>query len=103
MTFLSRRIIDFGPIRSGDTAIIDVAFQNTGDEPLQLRHPITTCNCTSVSYPREAISPGEKNSVKIKIDTKGKAGKETVVVKLHSNAKEQYSVIRIDINVLSKK
>ncbi|HEY9115088.1 MAG TPA: DUF1573 domain-containing protein [Bacteroidales bacterium] len=77
-------------------------FTNTGNEPLILSKPISSCGCTVPSWPKEPILPGETNSIKVTYNThKVGAFNKTVTVK--SNAKKESSVmLRIKGTVVAK-
>jgi hypothetical protein len=77
-------------------------FTNTGNEPLILSKPISSCGCTVPSWPKEPILPGETNSIKVTYNThKIGAFNKTVTVK--SNAKKESSVmLRIKGKVVAK-
>ena len=96
--FPDGRIVQYGRIKEGGTAVVEVTIKNTGDEDLIIYQAITTCNCTSVEYPR-FIRPSETGAVGITVNTSGKFGNESIVVKIRDNSQKQYSVIRIDLDV----
>ena len=50
-------------------------------------------------YDRNAFAPGEEGEITIKIDTSGKLGKQTVVVRIVTNTDIGSYVIRVDMNV----
>jgi hypothetical protein len=77
-------------------------FTHTGNEPLILSKPISSCGCTVPSWPKEPILPGESNTIKVTYNThKIGAFNKTVTVK--SNAKKDPSVmLRIKGNVIAK-
>ena len=99
LSFVGSRLIDYGRIKEGEIATVDVKIKNTGDDGLVILSAVTTCNCTSVKYPRQEFKNNEEGVVHILVDTKGKYGKENVVIKLLTNTEEKYAVIRIDLDV----
>lgn len=68
-------------------------FTNTGDAPLVLESHETSCHCTTATYPKNPIFPGESDVVVVKYDAtkvgtffrkvtlRTNAGKETLVIK----------------------
>ena len=48
------------------------AFTNTGKAPLIINQAIASCGCTIPSYTKEPIMPGEKGTVKVTYNGKGK-------------------------------
>ena len=52
------------------TAVL--AFPNIGKAPLIINQAIASCGCTIPSYTKEPIMPGEKGTVKVTYNGKGK-------------------------------
>ena len=48
------------------------AFTNIGKAPLIINQAISSCGCTIPSYTKEPIMPGEKGTVKVTYNGKGK-------------------------------
>ena len=48
------------------------AFTNIGKAPLIINQAIASCRCTIPSYTKEPIMPGEKGTVKVTYNGKGK-------------------------------
>ena len=48
------------------------AFTNIGKAPLIINQAIASCGCTIPSYKKEPIMPGEKGTVKVTYNGKGK-------------------------------
>ena len=48
------------------------AFTNIGKAPPIINQAIASCGCTSPSYTKEPIMPGEKGTVKVTYNGKGK-------------------------------
>lgn len=57
MTF-EKPIQDLGQIVKGESRSLSFAFTNTGSEDLVIEIA-TTCKCTDITWPKEAIKPGE--------------------------------------------
>ena len=64
---------EYGEIELNSDGAYDFAFTNTGNEPLILSKPRSSCGCTVPSWPKEPILPGETNNIKVTYNTK-KAG-----------------------------
>ncbi|MCR5151544.1 MAG: DUF1573 domain-containing protein [Prevotella sp.] len=59
-------------------------FTNVGDAPLVLNQVMASCGCTTPTYTKTPIAPGEKGEVKVVYDGKGKYPgpfKKTVTVR----------------------
>lgn len=64
------KAFDFGKVMEGDIVEHDYTFTNTGTEPLVLKKVKASCGCTTPSWPRNAIAPGEKAKIHARFDTK---------------------------------
>lgn len=103
LSFTKNRICDVGQIVEGEVAEVQVGIRNIGNEELLILSAITTCNCTSVVYPKEPIKSQQEERIIIRVDTKGKFGQEKVVVKLLTNSPEKYAIIIVNIDVIDRK
>jgi len=93
---------EYGDIELNSDGSFDFVFTNTGNEPLILSKPRSSCGCTIPSWPKEPILPGESNVIKVTYNTK-KAGPFNKTVTVYSNAKGKSSVVlRIKGKVISK-
>ncbi len=60
---------DFGKLEHKADASIEFMFTNIGDKPLIITNVSSSCGCTVPSYPKDALKPGEKASIKVKYDS----------------------------------
>lgn len=88
-------VYDFGSLDEGEKAFHDFEFSNTGDAPLIISDVEVSCGCTTPSFPKEAIAPGEKSSVRIGFNSKGKSGRFDKSVTVVSNAEDSAVRLRI--------
>ncbi|MEA1878236.1 MAG: DUF1573 domain-containing protein [Bacteroidota bacterium] len=58
----------FGSIEHKKAVIAEFTFTNSSKEPIAITKVGTTCGCTSPSYPKEPIKPGEKGIIKLRFD-----------------------------------
>lgn len=84
---------DFGEKAYRSKVEHDFVFVNEGTKPLIIQGHYTSCPCSRVFYPSNAILPGERGKVTIKydstkpgkfyrkIDIKSNAGKVTLIIK----------------------
>lgn len=47
-------------------------FTNTGNQPLVLNNVVASCGCTTTSYTKTPIRPGEKGEINVKYNGAGK-------------------------------
>ena len=84
MTFKEHHF-DFGEIPEGEVVTHEYEFTNTGKVPLVITHGNSTCGCTVPEWPKEAIKPGGKGTIKVKFDTFGKAGPQAKPITIVAN------------------
>lgn len=78
------------------------SFTNTGDEPLVIQQVMTSCGCTVAKFTKTPVKPGEKGTINITYNGKGKtAGHFKKVVSVRSNAKN--SLVRIYVEGIMTK
>lgn len=71
-------------------------FKNTGDANLYIHQVIPSCGCTSESFPKHAIKPGESGTIVLTYNgTKKGARKFRTSILVHSNAKHEMTKIYI--------
>lgn len=84
---------DFGNVEYGGTCEVEFRFTNTGNEPLIIQKPKTSCGCTASSWPKEPILPGASESIKVTYKTTTKVGNFSKSVTVTSNAVVNNTVI----------
>ena len=68
-----KTVHNFGTFSEKTPVQTDVfAFTNIGKAPLIINQAIASCGCTIPSYTKEPIMPGEKGTVKVTYNGKGK-------------------------------
>ncbi len=83
---------DYGEIYVGANGTYKFEFTNTGNEPLILSKPRSSCGCTVPSWPKEPILPGESNKIKVTYNT-SHIGTFNKTVTVYSNAKNKSAVV----------
>ena len=93
---------NYGDIYYGANGTFSFDFTNTGNEPLILTKPRSSCGCTIPHWPKEPILPGETSAIKVTYNThRNGAFNKTVTV--YSNAlKNKTVVLRIKGKVIPK-
>ncbi len=93
---------DYGTIYVNGDGTYNFEFTNTGNEPLILSKPRSSCGCTVPSWPKEPILPGETNKIKVTYNTH-KVGAFNKTVTVYSNSKTKATVLlRIKGKVATK-
>lgn len=93
---------DFGTIQEGESVQHEFTFTNTGDAPLKVLKARPSCGCTVPSWSKDPIAPGEKGSMMVKFNSRGKHGKQHKSVRLTTNTKSGNEVLHFTANVLKK-
>ena len=95
-------IHDYGDVPFNGNGECEFKFTNTGNEPLIVQKPKSSCGCTVPSWPKEPILPGESDVIKVTYRT-SRAGIINKSVTVTSNAKENSTVVlRIKGRVLDQ-
>ena len=93
---------DYGDVPYNGNGECEFRFTNTGNEPLLVQKPKSSCGCTIPSWPKEPILPGESDVIKVTYRT-NRAGNINKTVTVTSNAiKNSTVVLRIKGRVLDQ-
>ncbi|MBE9488242.1 MAG: DUF1573 domain-containing protein [Bacteroidetes bacterium] len=74
--------LDFGKINSGEQIEFYFNVKNSCKFPMVILNVTATCGCTSVEYDKPPIMIGSTRKFKVNYDSKGKSGKQLVMIKL---------------------
>lgn len=84
-----KSVHDFGNVREGGKVTAPFVLKNTGDAPLIIRRVSVTCGCTTPSYPKTPIAPGDTAVIDVAYSTDGRPGNFNKNVTVYSNALSQ--------------
>ncbi len=93
---------DFGKINEGDVVNHSFNFKNTGTANLIITDVRASCGCTSPSWPKEIIKPGNSNTIIVKYNSDGRKGKFNKGVTVYCNAYPNTAILKIQGEVLTK-
>ncbi len=82
---LSKTTHDFGKLKEGEQASVEIEYRNSGKEELQIRKIKADCGCTVVSADKYFLKPGEVGKFKVNFNSKGRFGKSNKNVTVFSN------------------
>jgi hypothetical protein len=99
MTFESQTH-DFGTIKQGDKVVHEFKFTNTGKQDLIIAYAKGSCGCTVPEYPKQAIKPGGKGSIKVSFNSAGKIGETSKTVTLTCNVTDGAKILYIKSNIV---
>jgi len=77
---------DFGQVMEGEKAVHTFTFTNAGDAPLVLTMVQSSCGCTTPTWTREPVKPGEKGSISAVYDSQNRPGAFNKTVTVRTNA-----------------
>lgn len=89
---------DYGSITVSSEGTCVFKFKNEGKQPLVLSSVNASCGCTSPSWTREPIKPGETGEIKVKYDT-NRIGAFSKSITVNSNAVNTPVVLKINGDV----
>ncbi|QDK78251.1 DUF1573 domain-containing protein [Spirosoma sp. KCTC 42546] len=102
ITFDEKGIYDFGTLTEGDTVEHVFAFKNTGEFPLIINNITASCGCTTPEWPHEPVAPGEKSSVKVRFNSRGKSGEQSKTITIFANTEPSMTDLHFKALVNSK-
>jgi hypothetical protein len=76
---------DFGTITEGTQATIEFKFTNTGNAPLILSSVQASCGCTTPSWPKEPVGPGETGTITAVYNSTNRVGSFNKSITVKSN------------------
>ena len=92
---------DYGVIREQDGKVhCTMRVTNRGNQPLFIVKAQAACGCTSVTYPEEAIMPGDTAAVNVTYNPSGRPGEFDKQVLIVTNAAPKRTVLHITGNVI---
>ena len=94
---------DFGKINEGDGRVsVDFEFKNEGMAPLVLSNVRASCGCTTPTWTKEPVEPGQTGSITVTYNPNGRPGRFQKTVTITSNATEATTRVYIKGEVLPK-
>lgn len=92
---------DFGTLKVGDVKVGTYTFTNTGNKPLILDDVKTSCDCTTIEYPKAPIMPGKSGVIKATYTAKD-LGQISKYITVFSNGVSNRIVLKTKGNVIDK-
>lgn len=94
---------DFGKINEGDGRVSTIfEFKNEGMEPLVLSNVRASCGCTTPTWTRTPIEPGQTGSITVTYNPNGRPGRFQKTITVTSNATSPTTKLYIKGEVLPK-
>ena len=94
---------DFGKINEADGRVSVVfSFKNEGMAPLILSNVRASCGCTTPTWTKEPVEPGQTGSITVTYNPNGRPGRFQKTVTITSNATEATKRVYIKGEVIPK-
>ena len=94
---------DFGKIHEEDGRVSVVfSFKNEGMAPLVLSNVRASCGCTTPTWTKEPVEPGQTGSITVTYNPNGRPGRFQKTVTITSNATEATKRVYIKGEVIPK-
>ena len=93
---------DYGDVPYNGNGVCEFRFTNTGDAPLVIQKPKSSCGCTVSTWPKDPILPGKSEVIEVTYRT-NRVGKIDKTITVTSNAVQNPTVVlRIKGRVLDQ-
>ena len=94
---------DFGKINEADGRVSVVfSFKNEGMAPLVLSNVRASCGCTTPTWTKEPVEPGQTGTITVTYNPNGRPGRFQKTVTITSNASEPTKKVYIKGEVIPK-
>ena len=94
---------DFGKIdEAGGRVSTEFVFKNEGMAPLVLSNVRASCGCTTPSWTKEPVEPGQTGTITVTYNPNGRPGRFQKTVTITSNASEPTKKVYIKGEVIPK-
>ncbi len=94
---------DFGKINEGDGRVSTIfEFKNEGMEPLVLSNVRASCGCTTPTWTRTPVEPGQTGNITVTYNPNGRPGRFQKTVTVTSNASSPTTKLYIKGEVIPK-
>ena len=94
---------DFGQINEGDGRVSTIfEFKNDGMESLVLSNVRASCGCTTPTWTKSPVEPGERGSITVTYNPNGRPGKFQKTITVTSNATNPTTKVYIKGEVIPK-
>jgi len=91
---------DFGKIPTGGIVSYDFSFKNTGNSPLIITDGRATCGCTTPTWPKTPVKPGESGVIHVTFNSVGKMGLQDKQITITANTTPAENVVHLIGEVL---
>lgn len=93
---------NFGTIKEGEKVKHAFKFKNTGDQPLLVYNVVAGCGCTTPSWSKDLVLPGQEGEIQVEFNSENRPGPQAKNVLVYSNGQEESISIGFDVDVEKK-
>lgn len=90
---------DFGKIKEGEVVEYEFSYTNIGKKDLIINSAKGSCGCTVPAYPETPIKAGEKATMKVTFNSRGKKGYNEKTVTVSTNGNPAEYILKIQATV----
>ncbi|PTR01317.1 uncharacterized protein DUF1573 [Mucilaginibacter yixingensis] len=95
---------DFGKIKKGEKVTHAFKFTNTGKTPLIVTNATATCGCTTPTWPKSPIKPGDSGVISVTFDSSSKQpGLQDKQITVEANTNPGANVVHLIGEVVAAK
>ena len=94
---------DFGTILEGEMVVCYFEYENSGTDDLLVSSVEAGCGCTTPNWDKEPLKPGEKSSLEVVFNARGRSGSQLKSVTVLSNSLTPRISLTIKANVINNK
>lgn len=89
------RLFNFDTLYEGDVAEHRFSFINEGKTSLIINNVRASCGCTTPSWPKEPIAPGEGGEIVVQFNSAGKKGVQNKDITIYANTFPNTTVLKV--------
>jgi hypothetical protein len=93
---------NFGTITEGEKVKHAFKFKNTGDQPLLVYNVVAGCGCTTPSWSKDLVMPGQEGEIQVEFNSESRPGQQSKNVLVYSNGQDESISIGFDVFVEKK-
>ncbi|KEO73834.1 DUF1573 domain-containing protein [Anditalea andensis] len=77
--------VNMGSVSANQKVTKSVTLTNSGSEPINIRKVVSNCDCLQYDLPRFDLLPGQKETLRLTLDPKGRQGIDHKTLTIFSN------------------
>ncbi|MDA3820703.1 MAG: DUF1573 domain-containing protein [Candidatus Delongbacteria bacterium] len=93
---------NFGTVIQGEKVAYTFTFTNVGGSDLIINNVKASCGCTTPTWTKKPIAPGDKGEIEIVFNSQGRQGEQKKSVNVFANTQPNTTELRINCNIVTK-